>query len=337
MKVSDLGEFGLIRRLRSRVKGSGQGLTIGIGDDAAGFETPDGMVNLATCDVQVEGVHFLRSVMSPFQIGRKAAAINISDIAAMGGDPCFMLVSLGLPEDLPVSFVDELYQGLEHECGLFDVRIIGGNMARSPERIFIDIFLLGRVEKGAALVRSGARAGDLIGVTGTLGNSAAGLELLLDDSIQVPSEVKRRLVQAHVAPNPRVEQGRLLANLGLASAALDVSDGAAADAAHICEESNLSAVLYLDRIPVSDSARAAASAAGKNVMEYALFGGEDYELLFTAPENAMDEISAALKKTGTSATIIGCMEQGAPEVRILDENGSPVDMKAAGWDHFSKQ
>ncbi len=337
MDVSEIGEFGLIKRLRKGLLESAEGLAVGVGDDAAAFETPGGMLNLVTCDVQVEGVHFLRNAMTPFQIGRKSAAINISDIAAMGGQPTFMLISLGLPENTPVSFVDGLYEGLRHECGLFGVQVIGGNMAKSPERIFIDVFLLGQVKKGRALLRSGASNGDLVAVTGSLGDSAAGLALLLDEQVNVDEETRRAVVEAHTSPTPKVAEGLLLSETGLATAALDVSDGVVGDVGHICEESGLGAVLWSYDLPISDAARKVADAADANVLEYALFGGEDYQLIFTATKTNMNRITEEFEKSGTSVTIIGCMETGEPHVRVVDDSGEEIDFQSGAWDHFSRK
>lgn len=334
MDVSEIGEFGLIKRLRASLFKDAGNPAVGIGDDAAAFESPKGLLVLATCDAQVEGVHFSRHTTTPRQIGRRAAAINISDIAAMGGKPTFMLISLGLPKNTPVLFVDELYKGLGQECDLHGIRVIGGNMAKSPERIFIDIFLLGQVQKDKALLRSGAQDGDLVGVTGNLGDSSAGLALLEDKKIRVDVSVRDHVVNAHICPKPRVAQGLVLGSSGFVTSAIDVSDGAVSDIKHICEESGLGAMIWSDKLPVSDAAKKVAKAFSKDVLEFALFGGEDYELAFTAPEKHMDKILAGLEKIGVSATIIGRMNKDKPHVRVLAKDGSSIDFSKSGWDHF---
>ncbi|MBI9074713.1 MAG: thiamine-phosphate kinase [Desulfatibacillum sp.] len=334
MDISQLGEFGLIQRIKENLDTPAPGLVRGIGDDAAVFESPSGMEIVITCDAQVEGVHFLTQFMTPEQIGRKAAAINISDIAAMGARPTFMLVSLGLPKTTPVSFVDGLYKGFREECGSFGIAIIGGNMAQCPERAFIDITLLGQVEKGRALYRSTARPRDLVAVSGALGGSAAGLALLLNPEIQVDEEVRKAVFQAHVCPKPKVDLGRLLSVSGLVTAALDVSDGAAQDLGHICEESKIGATLRADKIPLSPSCQAVAQALGRDPLEFALFGGEDYELLFTFPEANKAGLEFRLADSGFAMTIIGRMEPGEPVVRITDPAGKDWNTHAAGWNHF---
>ncbi|ACL02391.1 thiamine-monophosphate kinase [Desulfatibacillum aliphaticivorans] len=334
MDISQLGEFGLIHRIAEHLKTPAAGLVKGIGDDAAVFEGPPGWEIVITCDAQVEGVHFLPESMAPEQIGRKAAAINISDIAAMGAQPTFMLVSLGMPKTTPVSFVDGLYQGFKQECDRFGASIIGGNMAHCPERIFIDITLLGQVEKGRALYRSNAKPGDLAAVSGPLGDSAAGLSLLLAPEVRVDEKVRASVLKAHFTPNPRVDLGRALSASGLITAALDVSDGAAQDLGHICEESKLGAVLWAEKVPLSQACKEVGKAAGKNPWEFAMFGGEDYELLFTFSEENQPAVQKVLTKAGFSMTIIGRMEEGDPKVRILAADGSAWNPKSTGWTHF---
>ena len=334
MDISQLGEFGLIRRIAKNLQTPAPGLVKGIGDDAAVFEGPPGMEIVITCDAQVEGVHFLTESMTPEQIGRKAAAINISDIAAMGAQPTFMLVSLGMPKTTPVSFVDGLYKGFQYECDLFGLSVIGGNMAHCPERIFIDITLLGQVEKGRALYRSNAKPEDLVAVSGNLGDSAAGLALLQDKQTPVEQKFRDAVLHAHMAPVPRVALGRILSASGLVNAALDVSDGAAQDLGHICEESKIGATLWADQIPLSPSCRGVAMALERNPLEFALFGGEDYELLFTFPQKNQAALEKELSQAGFSMTIIGRMEKEAPTVRIENPDGSEWNSHTTGWNHF---
>jgi thiamine-monophosphate kinase len=179
-RIDELGEFGLIDRIHRALPKPGQDVLVGIGDDVAAFRPEAGRVWLATCDVQVEGAHFLREAMDPKDLGHKALAINLSDIASAGGRPRFALISLGLPKDLPVKYVDDLYKGLRAEAQEFGVDIIGGNISGSRLGFFIDIFLLGDILQENLLVRSGAKVGDQILVTGSLGDAAAGVAMLLD-------------------------------------------------------------------------------------------------------------------------------------------------------------
>ena len=329
MKVSEIGEFGLIERLRQHLQEPDPRVVVGMGDDVAVLEGPGEMLLLATCDIQVEGVHFLPRLITPYQLGRKALAINLSDIAAMGGIPDFALISLAFPSDTEVKFMDELYRGLKDEADEAGAKIVGGNMARLPERLAIDVFLLGRVERGKALLRSGARPGDLIVVTGHLGDSAAGLSLLLKE---VREDRFAPLYKAHLTPKARLREGRILALKGLATAAIDVSDGLAQDLGHICDESKVGVRIWAERIPLSPQAREAAALLGENPLKWALAGGEDYQLLFTTPPKRADDISEALSPTKVS--IIGEVVGQSQGRVIIFPDGTERELKPEGWDHF---
>ena len=330
MKVSEIGEFGLIERLRRLLQEPDPRVMVGIGDDVAVLEGPGDMLLLATCDIQVEGIHFLPRFITPYQLGRKALAINLSDIAAMGGIPDFALVSLAFPAETPVEFLDELYRGLKDEAEGAGVKIVGGNMAQLPERFAVDIFLLGRVEREAVLLRRGAKPGDLVMVTGCLGDSAAGLSLLLEG---VKDERFSPLYQAHLTPKPRLREGRILAQERLATAAIDVSDGLAQDAGHICDESNVGVRIWVDRLPLSPQAVEAAQLLGQNPLKWAIGGGEDYELLFTVPPEKANYVIQALAPT--KATIIGEVVASAEGRTLVLPDGTEKALEPAGWDHFA--
>jgi thiamine-monophosphate kinase len=333
VKISDLGEFGLIARLRARLGSRFPGVLTGIGDDTAVLAPPGDRALLATCDCLVEGIHFLRSSSPPRDIGRKAAAVNLSDIAAMGGEPRWMLVSLGLPPETESGFVEELYEGLAEAALKYGARVVGGNMASLPGRLLVDVFLLGTAPEKGALLRSGARPFDLLFVTGTPGDSAAGLALLRAGGSSRCAE-RARLVRRHLAPEPRVAEGRRLASLGCVSSAIDISDGLVADLGRLCEESGLGAVIEAERIPLSGECVAASRELGQDPAGFALFGGEDYELLFTAPPGSEKAVREALAADGLEgATVIGAMT-GAAGVTVLRE-GRPVALPArTGWTHF---
>ncbi len=330
MKVSNLGEFGLIERIRLSLSEPDPRVIVGIGDDVAVLEGPGEMLLLATCDIQVEGVHFLRSLITPYELGRKALAINLSDIASMGGIPDFALISLAFPPDTDLDFVDELYRGLKEEATEAGVRIVGGNMARLPERFAVDIFLLGRVERDLFLTRRGARPGDLLMVTGTLGDSAAGLALLLKG---VCEEKFTPLYRAHLTPKAKLREGRALALGKLATSAIDVSDGLARDVGHICDESNVGVVIRAADIPLSEELREAAYLLGEDPYLWAIAGGEDYQLLFTAPPEKASEIRQALHPT--PVTEIGVILHPEEGRFILMPDGSKRALRPEGWDHFA--
>ncbi|MDW8067281.1 MAG: thiamine-phosphate kinase [Anaerolineae bacterium] len=336
MKVRDLGEFGLIDRIARSLPPPGEGVIVGIGDDVAVLRGSDRHV-LATCDIQVEGVHFLREKITPYQLGRKAVAINVSDIAAMGGIPRYLLVSLVLPKETEVEFVDGLYEGMREECSRWGAEIVGGNMAHSPGGVIVDLFLLGEVEPDRLLRRSGARVGDRVLVTGTLGDSAAGLTLLLR-SEATGSDVHRAFVlRRHLTPTPRLWEGRAISRSGLGTAAIDVSDGLASDIGHICETSGVGVHLWADAIPVSDAARAIAAAVGADPLEWALFGGEDYELLFTAPADRAEDLAHWVQEeTGTPVSIIGEIVPADQGMTLVRADGSVLPLRKGGWDHFRK-
>ncbi len=336
MRIRDLGEFGLIDRIARSLPPPGEGVIVGIGDDVAVLRSSD-RYTLATCDIQVEGVHFLGDKISPYQLGRKVVAINVSDIAAMGGIPRYLLVSLVLPKETEVEFVDGLYEGMREECSRWGAEIVGGNMAHSPDGIIVDLFLLGEVEPERLLRRAGARVGDRVLVTGTLGDSAAGLALLLRPETLCPDVHRDVVLRRHLTPTPRLAEGRAVACSGLATAAIDVSDGLASDIGHICEMSGVGVRIRADALPISDAARAVAEAIGADPLEWALFGGEDYELLFTAPADRAPELARQVQEeTGTPVSIIGEITPAGEGMTLLRADGVAQPLRKGGWDHFRK-
>ncbi len=336
VKLSRIGEFGLIERIRKNIRKADGPVKVGPGDDTAVFALSPGNDLLATCDAQVEGVHFSRDHATGFEIGRKAVAVNISDIAAMGGDPLYILASVGAPENTSVAFMDELTKGMDHEAGLWGAFIIGGNLAGNPERLFVDIFVLGRVKEGRAMLRNGAANGDAIAVTGFLGDSAAGFHILNHPETKVPDNIRGNLVQAHILPAPRVCEGRVLMDSGKTSAAMDISDGLLSDLSHLLKASEKGAVLKSNKLPVSDNCRKAAKILGQDPIAWALAGGEDYQLLFTAQSDAVPVLEKAMRENcGTGIHVIGHINEDTQNLVVLDENNEPMSMDAnSGWDHF---
>ncbi|MBI5955807.1 MAG: thiamine-phosphate kinase [Chloroflexi bacterium] len=338
MLISEIGEFGLIGRIKEGTPLPRNGVVVGIGDDVAVLRAAEGRYLLATCDIQVEGVHFLKDKISPYQLGRKAVAINVSDIASMGGQPRYLLVSLNLSADATVEYTDALYQGLWEEAGRFGVDIVGGNVSRSPAGTIIDVFLLGEAEPEGLLLRSGARPGDLILITGELGNSAAGLTLLLNPDISCPEEHAGAVKAAHLTPTPRLKEGQLIARSKSASAMIDLSDGLASDITRICEASRVGATIWAQHIPISLATRAVAQLVGKDPLDLALFGGEDYELLLTAPPEKANELAAAvLPATGTPLTVVGEIAPSQEGKTLVLKTGERVPLEARGWDHFRQK
>ncbi len=335
MKVGDVGEFGLIGRLAALVKTPHKGVVVGIGDDVAVLQVAEDQWLLATVDSQVEGVHFLRQVITPYQLGRKALAINVSDIAAMGGTPTFVLASLALPQDLEVAWVEALYEGLHAEATRVGAAVVGGNMARSPDGIFIDITVLGTVAKDEVLLRSGARPGDQVLVTGTLGDSALGLHLILHPEITVPDAARAYLLSRHLTPTPRLTEGRLIARSRQATAMIDISDGLSSDVMHLCNASEVGIRLWAERFPLSAAAHQVAAYTGRPAWEWALTGGEDYELCFTAGAEGVPILQRQVTDiTRTPITVIGEILPASAGHWLVLPDGKEVPLTAQGWRHF---
>ncbi len=338
MQISQLGEFGLIQRIKNALPHPPAEVIVGIGDDVAVLKTSAAEYLLATCDAQVENVHFSRIVISPYQLGRRIAAINVSDIAAMAGTPLWALVSLALPEDLDPGFVDALYAGMHEQLSLAGAVIVGGNLSRIERNIVVDLCLLGKVAPDHLLLRSGACKGDLILVTGWLGDSRAGLELIRRPELNVAEDTRKQLEQRHLTPQPRLREGQELGKSALAHALVDVSDGLLSDIGHICRASRVGAEIRLGKLPISAAAREAAQAAGQDVSRWALSGGEDYELLFTASPESADKIRNILKeRTGTECHVVGRVVDEAEGIQLCLEDGrkTALPQGPAGWDHFA--
>jgi len=335
MKIDQLGEFGLIDRIRSSLPEPGPNVVVGIGDDVAVLEGSAESVWLATCDVQVEGAHFIRGSIPPRSLGRKALAINLSDIASAGGIPRFALVSLGLPPDLEVGFIDELYAGLREEGERYGVEIVGGNISKSRLSMFIDVFLLGETLRDNVVLRSGAKPGDRIMVTGSLGDAAAGVALLLDGTLKAEDSYAATARERQFLPTPRVKEGALIGALRQANAMIDVSDGLAGDLGHLCEKSAVCARLEAERLPVRPENRELSQSARGDEWHFALHGGEDYELLFTAPIGRAERLAQRITaETGTPVTIIGDILPPDQPNQLVLPDGKAITLGATGWDHF---
>ena len=340
VRLGKLGELGLIRRIRSRAgtTDAAPGVEVGIGDDTAVLAVPPGHKLLATTDLLIEDVHFRRVSAAPSDIGWKALAVNLSDIAAMGGIPRWALVALAVPADTPVDEVDAFYAGMAEAGAPHGVTVVGGDTSATPGGWTVNVTLLG-IHPGEPRLRSHARAGDAVAVTGSLGSSAAGLHALergLDRSRDAGLAGARlaEITRAHLRPRARVAEGRWLGQAPGVHAMMDCSDGLATDLAHICRESGSSARVQLDRVPVAAAARETARALGGDAREWAVNGGEDYELLLTCDPAAADRLIAGLAEaTGTALTVIGRIEGGPGEVVFVDADGAPVAMRG-GFEHF---
>jgi thiamine-monophosphate kinase len=327
VNAGDLGEFGLIDRIAGQVK-PGVAVEVGIGDDAAVISPTAGTLTLTTTDMLVEGVHFDLSLCDPTTLGRKSLSVNLSDIAAMGGVPRHFLLSMALPSSTTVEFIDEFVRGTLSIAEHFGVSLIGGDTCSSRGGVVISITVLGEQVPGKVVRRRGAAAGDIVFVTGALGDSALGLQMLKR------GERGGRATDRHLDPSPRVREGAALAEAGIPTAMIDVSDGLLADLGHILEQSAVGARLDLDKIPLSSFFIEKCRPLCNESMSLALAGGEDYELLFTAPASRNREIFSLMQRLGTPVTAIG--EITAEErLRVITEDGGEYRITKLGFNHFA--
>ena len=336
MQIRDLGEFGLIERLNGIVtrgrrgpdNGAAHGfrLLVDTGDDTAAW-TAAQATELFTTDTVVEGIHFTRETTPWQDLGWKSLASNISDIAAMGGLPLYALVTLGLPPETEVADIEDLYQGMLEIGAENGVAIIGGDMVRSPAA-FITVALTG-VRNGPPMLRSNAQVGDQVAVTGSVGSSGGGLKLMLED-LPASGESAEHLRKAHRRPRPAVAEGRIISEAGVLTA-MDVSDGLADDLSKLCLASSVSARIFADQVPMDPALRAVFP---DDCLDLALYGGEDYLLLFTAPEEVMREVIPALPD---GAGVLGEITSGVPgHITLVGPDGTESDIGRAGWDHFGQ-
>ncbi len=297
---------------------------VGIGDDCAVLQIPAGHETLVTTDFTLEGIHFRRDWHPAESVGHRCLTRGLSDIAAMGGEPVAAFLSLALPRDLPQSWVGRFARSLISLAERHGVTLAGGDTAESPNGILADIIVVGSVPRGKAILRSGARPGDRIFVSGELGGSAAAV-------VRMRAKPKKKLnpreYPRHFYPEPRIELGRILREKRLASAMIDTSDGLSTDLAHICEESGVGAELDASLIP-----RASVGKPAREVdLDLALHGGEDYELLFTAPPGK--RIPARI--AGVPLTQIGVITRSR-KVFVNNVKGIAYELEARGWEHFRR-
>jgi thiamine-monophosphate kinase len=325
-------ETEFVRWLERRSPQAGGRLHLGIGDDAALVGVARGNDLILTTDLSIEGVHFLRAVHPPRSVGHRALARSLSDIAAMGGTPRFALVSLAISKRTTRGWLDEFYAGLRALAKRFGVAVIGGDTAVVPERTAVDVVLVGEVRRRRALLRSGARPGDQIFVSGRLGLSALGLRLL-------KAGVGRRAggysggaqaIAAHLSPQPQCALGRYLSEKRLASALIDISDGLSTDLGHLVEASGVGARVWESLIPVPEVS-ASRAALGINPLELALHGGEDYLLLFSVPPRKVSLIPREFG--GLPLQRIGEITR-RKALRIMRSDGTQERLHPAGYDHF---
>ncbi|MEN6644238.1 MAG: thiamine-phosphate kinase [Armatimonadia bacterium] len=323
MRLHDLGEFGFIDSVRRFTHCSRADVILAIGDDCAVIETSSGDRLAVTTDAMLEGRHFRLDWLTPYQVGSRAMTACLSDVAAMGAEPCFAFVSTALPPRMEVEEAENLVRGVVDQAERFGACLLGGDTIAAHEHVGLDIILLGRCREHIWR-RDGACVGDVLAVTGDLGGSAAAVAAKSAGLEGIPCWHR------YAAPVPRVAQAAALNSLGAITACLDVSDGLVQDAGHLCERSGVGIAIRAGLVPISEETRKVAQDLRSDPLTWALTGGEDFELLFTAPAEAMPELQDA---AGIALTVVGEVVPGS-EVVVTGEDDQPLALQSGGWNHF---
>ncbi len=324
-----INELDALRKIEGFFNQFPKDVTIGIGDDTAAIRTNGNNLLLATTDSQVEDVHFIRSAIRPEDLARKSVAVSVSDIGAMGGVAKYFLATVGFSDQVDEGFLQSLMDGFRLSETEFGVNLIGGNVT-SSNKVFIDITVLGEVEPELVVKRKGALPGDLIYVSGTVGDSALGLKILQSDD----HNNLEYLIRRHLAPEPRLDLGRQLAVAGIVTSMIDVSDGLILDLERITIAQSLGARLFINKVPVSSEYNKHVSEYASDYYQYALSGGEDYELLFTSPEDKRNDITKLSNRLGTQITEIGYITSDNT-LKLLDTNGEETTVNYKGFVHLN--
>lgn len=333
----ELTEDELVEAIARVLSGDEPGVLVGIGDDAAVLE-PRGGDLVFTTDLLVEGIHFERGSSSARDLGAKAVTVNVSDVAAMGASPRYAIAAIGVPEDVEAAWVIELTGGMREACAEYALALVGGDTNRA-ELIVLSVAVVGEVAPGRAVTRSGARPGDRIVVTGSLGAAAGGLAISKAPPEEAAAALSepwgRELSEALARPVARVGEAEILARTG-ATAMMDLSDGLAIDLPRLCRSSGVGARVALGKVPVADALERGAGALGVEALPLALSGGEDYELLATMPRDAVETARAGLFEAfGTKLSDVGEIVEGSG-VEAVRDDGSTSPLEPAGWDHFGR-
>lgn len=329
MKLSELGEFGLIAQIRSQAA-TAPGVHRGIGDDASEVSLPAGHHLLTSTDLLIEDVHFRRDWTGCEDLGHKAVAVNLSDIAAMGGTPRYLYLGLACPGDASLDDINAFLRGALAEAGRYNVVLVGGDTCRSPGPWLISVTVEGSAPAHQAIGRDGACPGDLIMVSGTLGDSALALHLLADGK-----QPDAALLARHHRPTARVELGQRLGEGGLARAMIDISDGLAGDLEHILQASQVDGLVDEEALPLSEVFRRLTDGQPA-LRQLALFGGEDYELLFTVAPDMAAEVTALCAAGNLPVTTIGVISKGSGVLSLRDRTAAVRPILVRGYDHFCR-
>ncbi len=324
-------ETQFVQWLTCRTPQRGRGLVLGIGDDAAVVRAGPEKDWILTTDLSIEGVHFQRALHPADSVGHRALARSLSDVAAMGGVPRFALVSLAISQETPAQWLNAFYRGLLRLARRFGVKIVGGDTAVVSNQITIDAILVGEVARGQALLRSGARPGDQVYVSGRLGLSALGLSLLQSEGRRPPTWVRSAL-RAHLYPEPQCALGRFLSRRQLASAVIDISDGLSTDLTRLCQASGVGTEILASMIPVATLGHRKPP-PDLNTMQLALHGGEDYQLLFTVSPDRLASIPR--KFHGVPLHRIGEIQR-TKQIMLVRADGTRSRLLPQGFDHFRR-
>ncbi|MFQ5464732.1 MAG: thiamine-phosphate kinase [Thermodesulfobacteriota bacterium] len=342
MRLKEIGEDHFIKAIERRFSAEGLGggargrrVLKGIGDDTSVTLPGPGTVTLATTDTLAEGTHFQRAWADPYLLGRKSLSISISDIAAMGGEPFFFLISLQVPARTTLEFIDRLYKGVSDVAEGAGAVLAGGNTARASRSFSITTTLVGEAPQGRVVYRKGARPGETIYVTGTLGDSALGLAELKRGGLTALKGPLKKAVRRHLDPTARLEAGRGLARRSIATAMIDISDGLLIDLKRLCSESSTGAVVSAPALPLSRELRRHMKERGRTgATALALAGGEDYELLFTARPADGPKIERLATRLGLAMTPVGEVAPPEEGITVTGEDGVPLKIKREGFTHF---
>ncbi|MDA7580428.1 MAG: thiamine-phosphate kinase [Crocinitomicaceae bacterium] len=338
--VNELGEFGLIDRLTKNVDQKVDSTEFGIGDDAAVITVSDDTSLLVSTDMLIEGVHFNLMYMPLKHLGYKAVAVNVSDICAMNGVAEQITVSIAVSSRFPIEALEELYDGINTACQMYNVDLIGGDTTTSLTGLTISITAIGRAKKKEISYRSGANEFDLLVVTGDLGAAFVGLQVLerekevfkANPNIQPDLDGHDYIMERQLKPEARIDVIRFLKELNVVpSAMIDISDGLASEIMHLCKASNVGCRVYDEKLPIDGKTSMTAIEFNLDPVTCALNGGEDYELLFTVKQDDFDKI-----KGNPHMTVIGHVTDQTDGMYYVDKNGAVIELRAQGWDHFKK-
>ncbi len=341
--IEDIGEFGLIAHLRQTLgEPEDESVLAGIADDAAVYRIDDERVHVLTTDALIEGIHFDRTFMPMEHLGFKAVSVNVSDVVAMNAEPRYATITLGVPQQLPVEALTQLYEGVRQACKAYGMTVVGGDTT-AAHHFTLSVSVVGEAEEDAIVYRRGAQPGDVLCLTGDIGASFAGLKALIDnrerlreqgeDHFESNLDQFNYVIQRHLAPPAQLKAVRDWKEHGIRpSALIDISDGLASEVNHLCEASGTGALVYGPELPIANETINAAEHFGEDVNVYALFGGEDYELLFALPEAQLDR----LKTMAPDAFfVIGEITDKDDGIRIKRPDGETVPLRPGGYEHFS--